>query len=117
MSTDETAVSRRAFVQAMAVAAASIGAAAPLVSATPPTRRDIVFAIGDLIMPSAPGDPGYRDLEPHGITDEVLNALPGVSDADATLWNTTPQGSNGGKTFLELDADQRSAYTRQVIEV
>ena len=35
-------------------------------------RLAVVSAMGDALIPSAPGDPGYKDLEAHGISQEVL---------------------------------------------
>ncbi len=109
--------SRRDFVKTVGVVAATAAVATTSVgvAAGPPARRDIVAAIGDLLIPSAPGDPGYKDLEPYHITDEVMKALPGVGDAEATLWNETSK-AKFGKTFLELTGEQRAQYARQVID-
>ena len=50
-------------------------------------RQAILFAIGDTLIPSAPGDPGYRDLEYHGITDEINRRLEEFPDADLDNFN------------------------------
>ena len=111
-------VSRRDFLKTASVAAAMaavVGSATPLVAA-PADRKAVVAALGDTLIPSDPGDPGYKDLESHGITDEVLKALPGVSDADATLFNEKSKDKFGGKTFVELSEAQRGEYLKAVIE-
>jgi hypothetical protein len=33
----------------------------------------VVSALGDLFIPSAPNDPGYKELEQYGITEQSLN--------------------------------------------
>lgn len=33
---------------------------------------DMVASIGDILIPSIPGKPGYASLESHGITVEVM---------------------------------------------
>jgi hypothetical protein len=107
--------SRREFVKTVSVAAATVAVAQPGMAAAPATRHAVVAAIGDVLIPSDPGDPGYRDLEPYRITEEVLRALPGVSDAEAELWNATAKTAFG-KTFLELDESQRAAYMGRVVD-
>jgi len=111
-------VSRRDFLKTVSVAAATaaaVGSATPL-AAAPADRKAVVAALGDTLIPSDPGDPGYKDLEGHGITDEVLKALPGVSDADAALFNDKAKDKFGGKTFVELSEAQRGEYLKSVIE-
>lgn len=114
MSTGDDRVSRRVFVQAVATAAITTAAVSSLPAAE--SRHAVVAAIGDVVIPSGPGDPGYSDLEKHGLTEEVLKALPGVSDADADLWNTTAKSRFKGQTFLQLKRAQRAEYVQQVLD-
>ena len=112
-------VSRRDFLKtASAVTAAvAIGTVSTTAAAAPAVnRQDMVAALGDTLLPSDPGDPGYKDLEPHKITAEVLKALPGVSDADLELFNERSKEKFGGKSFLELAEPQRAQYLQQIIE-
>ena len=111
-------VSRRDFLKTVAVGTAGVavaGTIAPASAAPVADRKTIVAALGDTIIPSDPGDPGYKDLESYGITDEVLKALPGVSDADAQLFNEKSKDTFPGKTFLELSGAQREDYLRSII--
>ena len=112
-------LSRRDFLKAVSVTAATAavaGSTPPLLAAPPVNRHAMIAALGDTLIPSDPGDPGYKDLEPHKITEEVLKALPGVSDADLELLNETAKDKFGGKTFLELDGAQRAQYLHQIID-
>jgi len=72
-------------------------------------RREVLFAIGDTLIPSAPSDPGYKDLEWYGITDEVNRRLEELSDADVDLFNKASIGPFK-KKFTELSDSQRSEY-------
>ena len=82
-------------------------------AAAPPTaaQKQVVAALGALFVPSKPGDPGYADLEPHGITDEVVKNFP---NDGIDLFNTTARQYFDGKTFLELAEPQRVEYLRIV---
>src|SRR3990172_7232565 len=104
--------SRRDFLKTVSVAAVGVavaGAAAQEAVAAV-SKPAMISALGDTLIPSQPGDPGYKDLEPYKITEEVLKSLPGVSDADLELFNETSRGKFGGKAFLELTEAQRAEY-------
>ncbi len=112
-------ISRREFLQTATVAAAAVGVAGAgttALAAPPIDRHAIVAALGDTLIPSQPGDPGYKDLEAYKITEEVLKALPGVSDADLELLNERAKAKFGGKSFLELSETQRAQYLRQIMD-
>lgn len=72
-------------------------------------RREVLFAIGDTLIPSAPGDPGYKDLEWYGITDEVNRRLEELPDVDLELFNKSSAGVLK-KKFTELSESKRSDY-------
>ena len=102
-------VSRRKFIQH-----GSVGTAAVAVSSIGPTEgqarrplpakydRTLVFAkLGDILIPSSPGDPGYRTLEPYNITAEIMKGLSSLPDEDLALFNSESAAVFGGKTFVE----------------
>jgi hypothetical protein len=116
-SADKDEPSRRDFVKTAGVVAATVAVVQQqVVRTTAPTRAQVVAAIGDVLIPSDPGDPGYKDLEAHHITEEVMKALPGVSDAEATLWNETARAKFAGRSFLELNEEQRGQYVQQIVD-
>ena len=80
--------------------------------------KAVVAELGALLVPSRRGDPGYKDLEPYGITEQVLKNLPGskatgtdqASDGLLALFNDAAKQLFAGKSFLELDEQQRIGY-------
>lgn len=78
-------------------------------------RRAILFALGDTLIPSAPNDPGYKDLEWHGITGEVDSRLEELSDKDLYLFNESST-TLFRKKFIQLSESERPAYLKQVLE-
>jgi hypothetical protein len=78
-------------------------------------RRAILFAIGDTLIPSAPGDPGYKDLERYGITEEINRRLEEFPDADLELLNRSSAGSFGS-SFTQLPPDRRADYFNRILQ-
>jgi hypothetical protein len=78
-------------------------------------RRAILFAIGDTLIPSAPGDPGYKDLEQYGITEEINRRLDEFPDADLDVFNKSSAGSFGSP-FTQLQADRRADYFNRILQ-
>lgn len=78
-------------------------------------RKAILFAIGDTLIPSAPGDPGYRDLEWHGISDEVDRRLEDVTEEDLDLFNKSCTGLLQ-KCFTELTESKRAEYFNLILK-
>jgi hypothetical protein len=113
-------VSRRDFLKTSGAGAAALTAvstATPEVQAQSSASRTQVFAaLGDTIIPSDPGDPGYRTLEPYNITAEVMKGLTGLQDADVALFNTSAGQFFSGTSFVDLDEDQRAEYLRLIID-
>jgi len=72
--------------------------ASPAAASLPHT---VVSALGGLLIPSAPGDPGYKDLEQYGITDYVLNKLK-LTDEMVDAFN------NAAKVLFEYLSDLAS---------
>ena len=117
----ENNVTRRDFLKTTglgtAAAAATLGVAerASGQSAAPAAdRAAVVAAMGDTLIPSDPGDPGYRTLEPFNITAEVLKSLP-VADEELGLFNTQAAGIYSGKNFVQLSEKEREGYFDAVL--
>ena len=120
-------MNRRAFVKQTAVGTAAASAVGSALSAqssagqSADLPRQVVAALGDLFVPSAPGDPGYRDLESHGITEYVLQGLPmataegGGPSEVVRDFNDLAEQFFQGRTFLQLDWDQRAQYLQKII--
>jgi choline dehydrogenase-like flavoprotein len=79
-------------------------------------QQTLVAALGDLFVPSAPGDPGYKDLEKYGITEYVLKNLPVGEGGLLEGFNETAKQFFGGKSFLELDEKQKEQYLELVLD-
>ncbi len=82
-------VTRREFIKKTGAGSAAIWAMAPCFSlghaSIQESRLDrgaVFAALGDTLIPTDPGDPGYRSLEPYKITEEVMRGLAAVRDAD-----------------------------------
>src|SRR5665811_679914 len=78
-------------------------------------RKRLVAALGDTIIPTAPDNPGYRHLEQYGITEEILKALPGISQQDLNVFNDSAGEFFNGKSFLDLNADQRTEFLSLIV--
>ncbi len=113
----ESGLSRREFVK-QAGAASAVYWVPPTVGslAEPAVQRlAIVSAMGDALIPSAAGDPGYKDLEAHGISQEVLKGLQGLSDDLLGALNQSSQGLFEGKSLVELEDKEREKYLKAII--
>jgi hypothetical protein len=98
-----------------AVPGLSLGKA-PVRESAEPGGHAVVAGLGDTLIPSDPGDPGYKTLEPYKITDAVLAKLGGFADTDAQVFNRASAKYFGGRTFLELTDSQREDYLRLIID-
>lgn len=144
---DEKKITRREFAkQTVAgtamlagVSAGALGMAARPADADP--SKQTIAAIGALMIPSRTGDPGYKDLESHGITDYVIQGLsvggdvggdPRREDGEGAVGGSTStnaiEGSVvetfnsaakeffDGKAFLDLDEKQQEQYLNLVVD-
>jgi hypothetical protein len=109
-------VSRRDFLRktgsgatGTAVALASIQTSQAVPATLDMDPASVVAVLGDVLIPSDPGDPGYKTLEPYNITAEVMKDL-GVSDEDLVLLNSQAGELFSGKTFLQLEERERERY-------
>jgi len=81
-------VSRRRFIKhgsvgAVAVAVSQVTPSPGQTTGTLPSNYDraLIFAkLGDTLIPSSPGDPGYKTLEPYNITAEIMKGVGSIPD-------------------------------------
>jgi len=111
--------SRRQFLKETATVLISAEALAAAPQSTPaPQPRDIVAALGDVIIPTEGAEyPGYGRLEAQGISARVLNQLrfiDRVTPADLTLFNQSAIQYTG-KSFVESDAAGRASYLEALL--
>jgi len=113
----ESGLSRREFVKQTGAASAFYWVPPRVGSLAEPTvqRLAIVSALGDALIPSAPGDPGYKDLEAYGISQEVLKGLQALSDDLLGALNRSSQGLFDGKSLVELEEKERERYLKAII--
>jgi hypothetical protein len=78
-------------------------------------RHAVLFALGDTLIPSAPGDPGFRDLEWYGITEEVSRRLQDLADEDLAFFNKSSVAVHE-KPFAELPESKRAEYIREILK-
>ena len=114
---NENRLSRRDFVKQASVASAVYWVPPTVGSLAEPAieRLAVVSAMGDALIPSAPGDPGYKDLEAHGISQEVLKGLQGLSDDLLAALNQSSQDLFDGKKMVDLDEKERESYLKEII--
>ncbi len=113
----ESGLSRREFVKQAGAASAVYWVPPGVGSLAEPAvqRLAIVSAMGDALIPSAAGDPGYQDLEAYGISQEVLKGLQGLSDDLLGALNRSSQGLFEGKSLVELEEKERERYLKAII--
>jgi hypothetical protein len=117
-------VSRREFLKRSAGGSAAIAALVPEVSFAKDSAQlpqagnshAILAALGDTLIPTDPGDPGYKSLEKYRITEEVMKGLTALPDSDLETFNTGCGLFFAGRSFLQLTESQRTDYVRFVID-
>jgi hypothetical protein len=120
----EKRVSRREFLKRSSAGgvAAAVSPGAPIAAIGESAanvqvdRRAIFAALGDTLIPTDPGDPGYRSLEPYKITEEVMKGLSAIRDADLETFNSASGEFFSGRMFLQLTESQRADYLRLIID-
>ena len=134
MNQNNEEITRREFVKQSVVGTAMLAGASTGALALPPPPVDLARAVvgelGGLFIPSRPGDPGYKDLEQHGITEYVLKNLPVGGRAIAGEGEVHEIGGDGilgefnnaakqffeGKSFLELEEQQKERYLELILD-
>ena len=117
-------VSRRDFLKRSGAGSIAITAMAPALSfgrsdvspAAQADRQAVFAALGDTLIPTDPGDPGYKSLEPYRITEEVMKKLDAVSDGDLEAFNKGSAAFFDDRSFLQLTPSQRADYLQLIID-
>ncbi|MEE2821955.1 MAG: gluconate 2-dehydrogenase subunit 3 family protein [Acidobacteriota bacterium] len=118
-------VSRRGFIKkgsvgTVAAAVSGVGSTSGQVAEkTLPVdydRTQVMAKLGDTLIPSSPGDPGYKDLEIYNITAEILKGVGSISDQDLVLFNNESAVHFGGKSFVELSETNRADYLNMIAD-
>ncbi len=79
-------------------------------------RALVISKLGDTLIPSSPGDPGYRTLEPYNITAEILKGVESISDENLVLFNDESATHFDGKTFVDLSEAKRADFLTMIVE-
>ena len=110
--------SRRDFIKATTLGAGGLLLASGQLHAAADVgdRLTILNALCETIIPSRPGDPSFKDLEPHGITEEVNKALRPLKDEAFIRFNDASKPFFGGRTFVALPEDERARFLRMLIK-
>ena len=135
-------IGRREFVKQTVVGTAALAGASvsALETAAAPMdpNKQIVSALGSMFIPSKPGDPGYAELEPYGISGYVMKPTGGVVNTNASrlinnaaaaaenvqdfptegleVFNAAAKQFFDGKSFLDLDEKQREQYVTLIVD-
>jgi hypothetical protein len=76
--------------------------------------REFIAALGDSIIPTAEGYPGYRRLEQYGITEEVLKGLQGIEQREFNAFNAAPREFFKGRSFVDLGQSERTEFLQRI---
>ena len=117
-------VSRRKFIKhgsvsTVAVAVSQVSPSRGQAAEALPSNYDrvLIFAkLGDTLIPSSPGDPGYKTLEPYNITAEIMKGVDSIPDEDMALFNSESAAHFGGQTFVELSEANRADYLNMIAD-
>ena len=116
MTKKKKETSRRNFLTKTALGSAAWVSTAPPAQAQDTTDRlQILGALGNTLIPSAAGKPGFKSLQPYGITEEVNKSLTALQDELFATFNQASAGFFKGRTFIELNEDERARFLRKVI--
>jgi hypothetical protein len=116
-------ISRREFLKRSGGGSVALTAVVPALGfgggaqESPSLDRYAIFAaLGDTLIPTDPGDPGYKSLERYKITEEVMKGLGSIPDADLEAFNKASAAFFSGRDFLRLTESQRAGYLRLIID-
>ncbi|MDA2935122.1 gluconate 2-dehydrogenase subunit 3 family protein [Acidobacteria bacterium AH-259-D05] len=116
MSKEHKDTSRRDFLKKTTLGSvALISPLKPVQVGVTTDRLEVVTALGDTIIPSKPGTPGFKSLEQHGITAEVNKGLRALKDELFAAFNQASLKFFQGRTFVELKEEERAEFLKMVI--
>ena len=115
MSKKNKGTSRRHFLKKTALGSAAWVSTAPPAQAQATDRLQILAALGDTLIPSEAGKPGFKSLQPYGITEEVNKSLTSLPGELFATFNQASAGFFKDRTFIELSEDERARFLRKVI--
>ena len=114
MSKKNKGTSRRHFLKKTALGSAVLAStAAPAQAQT--DRLQILAALGDTLIPSAAGKPGFKSFQPYGISEEVNKSLTALPDELFATFNQATTEFFKDRIFIELNEDERARFLRKVI--
>ncbi len=117
MSNKNKDTSRRHFLKKTALGSVALSSSVEAAQTTKAADRlQILAALGDTLVPSAPGKPGFRSMEPYGITAETNRRLRALEDALFTEFDQAAREFFQDRTFVELDEDESAQFLRKVID-
>ena len=117
MSKENKHTSRRHFLKKTALG--SVALTSPVQTAQTAMTADrlqVLAALGDTLIPSAPEKTGFRSLEPHGITAETNKGLRALEDELFDEFNQAAGVFFQDRSFLELGEQERAQFLRKVID-
>ena len=116
MSRKNKGTSRRHFLKKTALGSAAwVSTVPPAQAQDTADRLQVLAALGDTLIPSEEGKPGFESLQPYGITGEVNQSLTALQDELFATFNQASAEFFKGRTFIELKEDERARFLRQVI--
>jgi len=115
MTKKKKETSRRHFLKKTALGSAVWVSTAQQVQAQTTDRLQILAALGDTLIPSKEGKPGFKSLQPYGITEEVNKSLTSLPGELFATFNQASAGFFKGRTFVELNEDDRARFLKKVI--
>ncbi|NNE38497.1 MAG: hypothetical protein HKN08_09345 [Gammaproteobacteria bacterium] len=77
---------------------------------------DMISSIGDILIPSTPGKPGYTGLENQGITVEVMKKLSSFTVDQFLKFDEECKNLNNGNNFVALPFDKRTEFLMAIHE-
>ena len=117
MSNKNKNTSRRHFLKKTALGSVALSSSVEAAqTAITADRLQVLAALGDTLIPSAVGKPGFRSMEPHGITAETNKGLRALADELFAEFNQAAREFFQDRTFVELEEDERARFLRKVID-
>ncbi len=116
MTMKKKETSRRNFLKKTALGSAAwVSTPSPAQAQDTTDRLQILASLGDTLIPSAAGKPGFKSFQPDGITEEVNKNLKALQDELFVDFNQASARFFEGRTFIELGEEDRARFLKKVI--